>query len=348
MRSRSRAAAPSASFAEISSATASASASSRMRRVGLARKGGGRNSVTLSSIVASAAVMRGVSPSTKATSAPGVARGRDAVKEVVADMEIFPPHGIVQRVGARVAPVAVEIVLAKRRARAAELMQFVGRQNRDLGRENLGLGHLHRRLCDRFLARIVQNPVNRLPGAFKQSLGGVELHFEIANLRDGEDVLVAMLLAAVDPGPHTAAHETDHLIESAPRDARVNRRLDDLRDRSVRGGALATKIGGNQGFRRDANVLDQNIAACRRALAEARPVVDDRKSGCRAWRDRKMDIAAFVDRADVDEMGEQRTRRIELLAIHHERVAITLHRSFKGAHVLALGLREGVAEAIAL
>jgi len=49
----------------------------------------------------------------KATSAPGVARGRDAVEEVVADMEIFPPHRIVQRVGARIAPMAVEIVLAK-------------------------------------------------------------------------------------------------------------------------------------------------------------------------------------------------------------------------------------------
>jgi hypothetical protein len=49
----------------------------------------------------------------KATSAPSVARGRDAVKEVVADMEIFPAHGIMERVGARIAPMAVEIVLAK-------------------------------------------------------------------------------------------------------------------------------------------------------------------------------------------------------------------------------------------
>src|SRR6202020_702262 len=118
----------------------------------------------------------------KATSAPGVARGRHAVKEMVADMEIFPAHGVVQRMGACVAPMSVEIVLAERRASAAKLMQFVGRENRDLGGEHLGLGHLDRSLGDSVLARIVEDSVDRPPGAFKQSLGRVEFHFEIADL----------------------------------------------------------------------------------------------------------------------------------------------------------------------
>ncbi len=105
-------------------------------------------------------------------------------------MEIFPPHGIVQRVGARIAPMTVEIVLAEGRARAAEFVQFVGRQNRNLGGENLGLGHLDGCLSDRLLAWIVEDLVDRPPGSFEQSLGGVQLDLEITDLRDCEDVLV--------------------------------------------------------------------------------------------------------------------------------------------------------------
>ena len=67
-----------------------------------------------------------------------------------------------------------------------------------------------------------------------------------------------------------------------------------------------------------------------------------------AWRDREMDVAVLVDCADVDEMGEQRASRIELLAIHHEGIAIALNRGFKGADVFAPSLGKGVAEAIAL
>src|SRR3984957_10933659 len=61
-----------------------------------------------------------------------------------------------------------------------------------------------------------------------------------------------------------------------------------------------------------------------------------------------MDIAAFIDRADVDEMGEQRSGGIELLAIHNEGSAVVPHRCFEGADVLAPGLGKGIAEAIAL
>ena len=106
-------------------------------------------------------------------------------------------------------------------------------EDRDLGREHLRLGDLDGSVGDRLFARIVENPIDRAPGSLKQRFGRMELHFEIADLRDGEDVFVAMLLAAIDPGPRMAAHETDRLLDCAPRNARVHRRLDDLRDRPV-------------------------------------------------------------------------------------------------------------------
>jgi hypothetical protein len=143
-------------------------------------------------------------------------------------MEVFPAHGIMQRVGARVAPVTVEIVLAKRRARAAEFVQLVGGENRDLGREDLGLGDLDGGLGHRVFAGIVKDLVDRPPRSLKQGLGGVKLHFEIADLGDGEDILVAVFLAAIDPRSDGAADEADRLLDYAARDASVDRRLNEL------------------------------------------------------------------------------------------------------------------------
>ena len=50
---------------------------------------------------------------TASRSAPGMARRRDAVERVIADMEVFPAHRIVQRMGPGIAPVAVEVVLGR-------------------------------------------------------------------------------------------------------------------------------------------------------------------------------------------------------------------------------------------
>ena len=63
-------------------------------------------------------------------------------------------------------------------------------ENRNLGGENLGLGHLDGCLSDQLLAWIVEDLVDRPPGSFEQSLGGVQLDLEITDLRDCEDVLV--------------------------------------------------------------------------------------------------------------------------------------------------------------
>ena len=70
-------------------------------------------------------------------------------------------------------------------------------------------------------------------GAFQQSLGGMESHFKIADLGDGEDILVTMRLAAVDPGPDVFAHKPDRLFNGAARDAGIDGGLNDLRHGSI-------------------------------------------------------------------------------------------------------------------
>ena len=187
-------------------------------------------------------------------SAPGVPRRRNPVQSVVADMEIFPANGIVKRMGARIAPVTVEIELGQRRPRARQFVQLVRRQDRDLGRQHLGLGDGDRRLGDAFVGRAINDPVDRQTRPFEQSLGGVEFDFQVADLRDREHVLGAALLPAVDPRPGETAHELDRILDRAARDARVDRRLDDLRDGAVRRRILAAEIGGNNRARLDANL----------------------------------------------------------------------------------------------
>src|SRR5436305_15083554 len=61
-------------------------------------------------------------------SAPGMERRIDPVQEIVAEDRIFPPHRIMQSVGAGVPPMAVEIMLGKCRTGAGELEELVGRR----------------------------------------------------------------------------------------------------------------------------------------------------------------------------------------------------------------------------
>jgi hypothetical protein len=46
-----------------------------------------------------------------------------------------------ERVSARVAPVAIKIVFGQRRTRAAQFVQLVGRQYRNLGGQDFSLSH---------------------------------------------------------------------------------------------------------------------------------------------------------------------------------------------------------------
>src|SRR5580692_11630589 len=157
-----------------------------------------------------------------------------------------------------------------------------------------------------------------------------------------------MLLPAIDPGPHGAADKVDRLLDRAACDAGVDCRLNDLRYRPVRTRPFAAEIGGDDGLGAYANVLDDNVAACRGALAETRPAVDDLKSGGVTRRDRQMDIPVLVDRADMNKMREQRAGRIKFLAVDHEGIPVAPERRLKGADMFALGLGKSVAEAIAL
>ena len=103
---------------------------------------------------------------------PGVQRRIDAAERVVAEDRVFPAYPIVQRMGAGVAPVTVEIMHCQRRPGAAELEQFVGGGDRDFGRQHLGLrsprrswsGLRRRGECGqpRFLKRQLSLPVSTI------------------------------------------------------------------------------------------------------------------------------------------------------------------------------------------
>ena len=68
-----------------------------------------------------------------APSAADAARGADAVEHVVADGVVLPAHWVVQRVGAGVAPVAIQPVLALGSAGATQLKQLAAGQQAGLG-----------------------------------------------------------------------------------------------------------------------------------------------------------------------------------------------------------------------
>src|ERR1700677_2627141 len=162
-------------------------------------------------------------------STPGVARRVDCIERVIADMKIFPSDGVMQRMRSCIAPMPIEIEFGEGRTRARQFVQLVGGENGDFGGEDFGLRDGDRRGADAFLCRVFEDAIDREPCLFEQGFGGVQFDFQLADLRDGEDVVRTALLAAVDPRPRVSAHEGDGVIDRAARDARVDRRLDDLR-----------------------------------------------------------------------------------------------------------------------
>ena len=110
----------------------------------------------------------------------------------------------------------IEIEFTERRASPAKFMKFVGGQNGNLGRQHLGFSDFDRSLGGRFIRGIIQYPVDSAASAAQQRLGGVELDFEITDLRDRKNILVAVLLSAIDPRPDMLAYKRDRLLV-APR-----------------------------------------------------------------------------------------------------------------------------------
>ncbi len=93
-----------------------------------------------------------------------VLRWRDAVQVVVADDVILPAHRIMQRVGAGVAPVAVEVESDAGGRRAGEFEERVGGFERDFCCQHLGGGDRQRRLDDAFLGAVDLGDVDLLAG----------------------------------------------------------------------------------------------------------------------------------------------------------------------------------------
>ena len=105
---------------------------------------------------------------------------------------------------------------------------------------------------------------------------------------------------------------------------------------------------GEHAERCDPDAIDQNGTASGRPLAEARPVVDHSQSRRVARGDRDVRFTVGVGGRDRNVVREQRTRGVELLAVDTVAVAVRCNFGVEDAGMLAFGLREGVAEAIAL
>src|SRR6202011_6071146 len=131
--------------------------------------------------------------------------------------------------------VTIQIMRAQGRARSGELEQPVGRQDRDFGGQRLSLGHCDRSGGDAILVRLGDRGVNESPGALEQSLRRVQTDLQITDLGDRMHVLVAVILAAVDPWPRMAAYEINRIGDSGLRNAGVEGGLDDLAYGTVSG-----------------------------------------------------------------------------------------------------------------
>ena len=174
-RSRSRAAASGAKRAASAWATASASVSSRIKRAS------GAGAPPAQGRLAPAASGRGWDSRGHGglRLSSGVARGQHAVQVVVADQLGLPAHRIVQRMGARIAPVAVEVVSGARGRGTGQLEQFLAGLQRDLGGQHLGLRHRHRGArAGRGVERAGGNGVERASGVQQDLARGVHIDLQ--------------------------------------------------------------------------------------------------------------------------------------------------------------------------
>ncbi|EGE61080.1 hypothetical protein RHECNPAF_1260059 [Rhizobium etli CNPAF512] len=337
--SRSRWAAPAANSSARSLAIRMASASSRMtwaRRRRGAMCGAGRPAVSAASrcSLRSFVLILG--------SVPGVARRMDAVQIIIADVVVFPAHGIMQRMDAGIAPVAVESMLSEGRARSRKFEQFVRRQDRNFRGQNLGFACLDRRLRDRLQRRIGARRVDGVAGDLEQRFGRMQLDLQVADLGDGEEVFAGRRLAAVDPGAAIFADELDRVVDRAPGDADIDRRLDDLRD-----GAAHRRMVERSDLQRPrlrhAHIFDLDRTRRSGALAEARPVVGDGETRGIAVGKDEIALAGLVDTDDRHDMGKKRAGRVKFLAVDDHLVAVMNDLGFEIGDGPALQFGEGVA-----
>lgn len=123
-----------------------------------------------------------------------MARGFDAVKYEIANQMEFPARRIMQGVGARIAPITIEVVCAKHRPGSGQLKQFAAREQGNFCRQHLGLGDHYRGSGDAVFGRLGQSVIHCVAGFFQDRFSAVQSPFQIANRSDGERVLPAVFL----------------------------------------------------------------------------------------------------------------------------------------------------------
>ena len=255
MRSRSRRAAPTARVAATSVATAIASASSRMMRAVRLRSGGATKAVAASRRRDNSGRSCGA-PSLK-ESYRGHAQfqawrgGATPFSRRLPTWKYFQRTGIVQRVRAGVAPIAVEVVLRPSVARAGRVRAacwWRGSRSRSSAPWPRRPEMVARRPARRLAWVGPENGVDRVARPLEQRLGGVQPDLEVADRRDGEHVLVTRCCWPLSiHGPDVVLpDEPDRLFDRAARDAGVDGRLDDLRDGTGGGRLHAAEISGDQ------------------------------------------------------------------------------------------------------
>ena len=163
-----------------------------------------------------------------------MARRPHAVQVVVADEVIFPAHRIVQRMRACIAPVPVEVVLGQRRLRARQLEQlspassaisvvstFASPTATDARATSSSVTSPRAEISSSVRARARAAPPPHAAGC--------------ADGRPRESSADRRLPARrrCRPRPRARAHERQRIVERGLRDARVDRGLDDLRQRAV-------------------------------------------------------------------------------------------------------------------
>lgn len=271
-------------------------------------------------------------------------RRLDAVQIELADGVVLPAHRIVQRVGAGVTPDAVEIMPAERRAGTGQLEQLVGGEDGDVGAQHLGLGDRDLGQRDRILAGLGDGDVELPAGLLEQSLRRMESDFQITDGGDRIRILMRMLPAAVDPGPGFRAHEVDGERDGAPGDACVDGGMDELALRPDGALPLIDDMRRQHPLGRNMDIVERDRAARRGALAEGRPVIDDGEALALAIGNGDHDVIILIERHDRHQMREERPRRVEFPAGHAVAGAALDDARLEGLDILAVELREGIAE----
>ena len=258
-------------------------------------------------------------------SAPGVQRRVDAVEVVIAEDRIFPAHRVMQRVGARIAPMPVEIVLAQGRAGAGELEQLVGRGERT---PRWSAPWPRRRRS------APRPPIRRRAAATARSTARPALLQQRLGRRSAAGAGRRSPGSCRDPARHDPGRCRPRAATWCAR-SRPSRRSPRWampastaawmiwKIGAVGGRAVIALVGGHEIGLRHLDLVDQHRAAGRWCAGRSSTSRRSRSGPVRrARRSRTRRAACVIDGDDRHEMGEQRAGRVELAAGDQHVVAV--------------------------